>query len=157
MTEHRDRIAFLGLRGTPDTISAVFIQLTPAEAVDYKLVPLDPGAERQLRYDEDIMRSLKMCKPGAVYACTLEGNSLQYVKHSSPLGFLSTAHRTAWAMEHSGVERAYRAAKAFKADGTRNVIREQLAPVRDAYWKLRGSARAQFLAEVVQYIVGGPG
>jgi hypothetical protein len=157
---HNDRIVFIGLRRNgleADDVTAVFMQLSSDETLDYKLVPLDPPRDRWLRYEDSITRDFRMCKPGAVYAVTLDDGHVQYTKKSQPLGFLSNAHRVAWAMEHSGVEKAYKAAKSFKADGVKNVIKENLTDVRAAYWRLRGSARAQFLAEVVQYIVSSAG
>lgn len=59
-----------------------------------------------------------------------------------------------WQMKHDAAHVADRARKRQKKDTSRNLIRERLRPIRDAYVKSVGWERKAIVAEVVAYITG---
>ena len=103
-------------------------------------------------------------RPGGVYEfdCdadeegTIYPGSKRYVRHwaeneDSP----EEDEALKWQTKNDAANIADRARKREKKDTSRNLLRERLKPIRDAYVKSVGWERKAIVAEVVAYITGG--
>lgn len=102
-------------------------------------------------------------RPGGVYEfdcekdndSTIFPGSKRYVRHwaeeeDSP----EEDEVLQWQTQHDAAHVADRARKREKKDTSRNLLRERLRPIRDAYIKSVGWERKAIVAEVVAYITG---
>ena len=100
----------------------------------------------------------KVGRPGSIYSFEYgvdETHLSLYPGTSSWAGFLENDDRVQeWQMEHDTFYAAIEAERLEKKGKQRNVVHEQLLPIKVAYSKARGRQRAALLALVIGYITG---
>jgi NADH:ubiquinone oxidoreductase subunit len=102
-------------------------------------------------------------RPGGVYEFDCDKNeestiypgSKRYVRHWAEEEDSPEENEVLqWQVQHDAANTADRARKREKKDTSRNLMRERLRPIRDAYIKSVGWERKAIVAEVVAYITG---
>lgn len=157
-TKHDDFCVFVGLRAdhrdSSKDPSAAFAWLTREEGQAQHLSREIKASELML-YDSAVIKKLKYCNPGSVYAMTKTDTGISYTQKVAPQFVLANEQVTRWHTMHRAVERDWQAAKRLKKDATYSPDRELLEPFRTAYGRLHGPAQAQLIADVVAYIARG--
>lgn len=92
--------------------------------------------------------------PGDVFLVRLEEGSVSYTKNAKSVAtWPNPKQRAEWIAYTRAAEHAQKAAKALDKESKRRFDLERLDPLKRAYHRASGAARAQLLAEVVAYIV----
>lgn len=100
-------------------------------------------------------------RPGGVYEFdyardserTLYPGTMRYVRHWANEGKAEEEDVLQWQLRHTAIHVAERARRRGKKETNRDLLRDQLQPIRDVYIESAGWERKAILAEVVAYIV----
>lgn len=109
------------------------------------------GEEKPFAHSAKFKRNILLSE-GGVYRVKDAGNGRTQWVDSKPEFYWDGADRTQlWIMSNSA-RRDYEAARRATKDGKRNLLKENLEPIRHAYHSMTGPQKAQLIADVVRYI-----
>lgn len=155
MSEHKDLIAYMGLRANGDHYSCQFAMVNDWRD-DLANVPETLPPEKILRLDDKTINSFSIRAIGAVFPVTFTEKGISYHKESKHVGFVGDTTRFAWQSCHLTASKLQDAKKATDKEAKRDLIAEQCELLARGYQRQRtGPARAQYIARVVFLITRG--
>lgn len=150
-TNPKIKMVYVGPSTTSDKkVGAVFYPLTDEQFRDKRL-PDDLPAERLYTSVKGIGR------PGTIYEYEYPEDKPTSIFPGTRryAGFLENDPRVMqWQAEQDAFHVAKTLEQQEKKGKNRNLVQEQLAPIKVAYHKMVGHQRAAFLAQVIGYVTG---